>query len=113
VRFLISIIFSIFLFSGCTEHHYHYIHPEYPTFPKIEKVPEVENAFIYNGCLYFNKKNTNLCGEDLKIVLTQIKKLRINENTCIKILNTYDEFVENQEQNATKEEVNYSFGFKN
>ena len=105
------VMFFILIFSGCTKHHYHYIYSEYPDMPVIEKVAEVDNAFVKNGCLYFEQKNTNLCGEDLKIVLTQIELLRINEDTYQTVLNSYSEFVVEQKATRKKEEVNYSFGF--
>jgi len=105
----LAMFLSIF-FNGCTAHHYHFIYPEYPDLPKIEKVSEVKNATIRDGCLYFDENNTNLCGDNLKIVLTQIEKLRINETTCETLLNKYNKFIKEQKENRKKDEVDYSFG---
>ncbi len=110
--FIISFaMFVALFFSGCTKHHYHYVHSEYPDMPRIEKVIEVDNATVQGGCLYLDNESTNLCGNDLKVVLTQIKKLRINEDTYDKLLNNYNEFVAEQLATRKKEEVEYSFGF--
>jgi len=106
----LSIIF-IFLLSGCvTKTHTIYIHPEYIKLPKITTVEKINSTYVQNGCLFINDKNTSLCGNELGIIITHIKKLRINEQTCTKMINDYNKWVEKQDINNT-ETNSYKIGW--
>ena len=99
----------VLVMSGCvTKTHTIYVNPEYPELPTINKVANTNNTFILDGCLHINEKNSNLCDDDLSLVLGQIKKLRINEKTCIKANDTYNKWV--ADQNATEDTTETEFG---
>lgn len=100
----------VFMFSGCVvKNNYEYIEPEYPVMPKIHKVPETTNTFVQGGCLYFDERNSNLCGDDLIVILSQIKKLRINEDTCEQLTIDYNRWVEEKKENPIEKESEYSW----
>ena len=92
IKYTIVGIFILF-FSGCGSAKYIYIQPEYPILSSPRQVPEIKGAYLRAECLWFNDHNTNLCKNDLKVVLTQIEKLRENEKTCQKKLASYNDFV--------------------
>jgi len=92
IKYSIIGFFLIFL-SGCGTAKYIYIQPEYPILNAPRKVPEIKGAYLRKECLWFRDHNTNLCKDDLKVILTQIEKLRENERTCQKKMASYNEFV--------------------
>ena len=94
---IISLLSTMFLMTGCSK-EYVYVHPEYPKLTAPRKVPEIKGAFIRKECLWLKNHNTNLCGNDLKVVLVQIKKLRVNEKICIEKINSYNEFIRNKKK---------------
>jgi len=89
----IVIAFSLMMLSGCGSDKYIYIKPEYPIITAPRSVPLIDGAFVRKGCLWIEKHNTMLCDNDLKLVLTQIDKLRENEKTCQRKADSYNEFV--------------------
>ena len=99
-------LFAVFMLSGCvTKTHTIYVNPDFPNLPQIQKVPQTQNTYIQEGCLYFDKRNSNLCGDDLIVVLKQIKKLRTNEDTCLKVTDEYNLWVKAQDKNETVEDT--------
>ena len=93
----------VFMFTGCVvKTEYIYNDPEYPKFSKMSNVPETD-AYIWQDCLFMNDKNTSLCGEQMDSVVTTVKKLRINEKTCGDMVETYENFVVEQENLPKKE----------
>lgn len=111
VNFSISllIISTSIIATGCTSTRTVYVEPEYPVIPKVIKVRKLKDTYVQNGCLYIKEKNSNLCDDDLKVVLTQVRNLRINEETCNREISSYNKWV--QDQNKTEDSYEYKFGF--
>jgi len=93
---LIASVISILL-NGCFETtKYVYIQPEYTKLKAPRTVSKVDNSFIRNECLWLDNHSTNLCGNDLSIIMNQIISLRNNEKTCINVIHSYNEFVDSK-----------------
>jgi len=92
IKYTIILITILFL-TGCGPTKYIYIQPEYPKLTAPRKVPDIDGAYLRKECLWLGLRNTNLCGDDLKVVLSQIDKLRVNEKTCEAKVASYNEFV--------------------
>jgi len=92
----VIIVTSLLFLTGCGPTKYIYIQPEYPRLTAPRSVPAFNGAYLRKGCLWIGVRNTNLCGDDLKIVLSQIEKLRVNEKTCKAKVASYNEFVRNK-----------------
>ena len=90
------LLISILLFTGCTETKYVFVKPEYPTLKAPREVKTNDSIVVRDRCLFINDTNTNLCNEDLEIVLTQINKYKVNQTTCTKMVSEYDDFKKNQ-----------------
>ena len=111
VNFSVSllIISTSILTTGCTMTRTVYVEPEYPVLTKPIKVRKLKDTYVQNGCLYIKEKNSNLCDDDLKVVLTQVRNLRINEETCDREISSYNKWV--TDQNKTKDSYEYNIGF--
>lgn len=102
IKYSFIVVITLFL-SGCGSEKYIYIQPEYPLLSSPRKVPEINGAYLRKECMWFGDHNTNLCGNDLKLILTQIEKLRENEKTCQKKMVSYNEFVaKKSKEDSTK-----------
>jgi len=91
--FFISFL-SLFILSGCGK-EYVYVKPSYPVLKYPKKVEPLHGK-IKNGCLYLDNHNTNLCGDDLKIILKQFKKYQINEKFCTENIESYNKFIKSK-----------------
>lgn len=105
-----SLLIVTVMFTGCTKTVYVYNDPKYPEMRKLEKVSELPNSYIFKKCLFIDDRNTSLCGNDLNKVITQVKKLRVNESTCDAMVDVYNEFIETQ-KTQPKKDTEYNFGF--
>jgi len=99
-KYILYIITLLFL-SGCGK-EYIFVDPVYPKLSAPRKVPKLENTFVRKGCLWYKNHNTNLCGEDLKVILTHIKKLRSNEDVCQAKIEAYNGFVKKKLSESEK-----------
>ena len=88
----IFLIVSAIILSGCGT-RFVYVDPVYPKISQPRKVPHTNGAFVRDRCLWLDKKNTNLCDNDLKIVLRTIQDLRTNDATFRKNIVSYNVFV--------------------
>ena len=95
-------VFSILMLDGCSETKYIYVEPEYPTLTAPINVQPLKNVYVRKGCLFIDIHNTNLCNDDLKVVLTQINKYKVNQSTCIKMIQEYDNFKNEYDANRNK-----------
>ena len=95
MKYLLLII-SILIFTGCTETKYVFVKPEYPTLKAPREVKTNDSIVVRKRCLFINDSNTSLCDKDLEVVLTQINKYKVNQSTCTKMVNEYDDFKKNQ-----------------
>lgn len=91
-KLIIVMVALVIGLSGCSP-KFVYIDPEYPKIAVPRKVPYTEGALIRERCLWLNKNNTNLCGNDLKVILTTIDDLRTNDATFRKNIASYNAFV--------------------
>ena len=108
-KYIILIFLSFTLiFGGCVEKtKIVYLNSKHPIIKKLHKVSSLEDVFIENGCLFFGDRNTSLCGDDLKIIFIFIKKLRIQEETCLKQTESYNAWAK-EENKKNKTETVYS-----
>jgi len=99
--FIALFTLSTLFFSGCAS-EYVYIQPDYPKIGIPRKVPNIEGTSIRKKCLYIDERNTNLCGNDLKIVFTTISDLRINDAVFRKNIASYNDFVSKKAKEKSK-----------
>ena len=95
MRKMIFLLATVFLLSGCGT-RFVYIDPTYPRIAQPRIVPHTTGAFVRDRCLWLNNSNTNLCDNDLKVILRTIQDLRINDATFRKNIASYNDFVVQQ-----------------
>jgi len=109
IMFVISIVMVV-VFGGCTRTVYVYPEQNFPELHAPKKVVSGYDSYIWQKCLFINDHNTSLCNDDLNKVMTTVKKLRINEETCSNVVDVYNDYVK-IEKSQTRKEDDYSFWF--